>query len=299
MTDLVEDKLIDNESENGVQVVEQNEKPEEKTLTKTQLKKKKKLENIMKIRIEKRKKERESKKLKRILKKQNQEENGISNNSELVISRKTLKKNMMINSTNKLRIVVDCSFENLMQDNDISHLCKQLQFCYAANRRLKSPLQFYITDYKSKLKTMLDKMGGSYWDIHRSDESYFKLFSNEIEKSNVCYLTSDSPNELENFDEDKIYIIGGLVDHNHHKSLCYDNALKNNLQHYQLPISKYMNMKTRQVLTVNQVFEVICNFIECKDWKKAFIDTLPKRKGAKIKSNEEDEDDELKKDNNL
>ena len=52
MTDLVEDKLIDNESENGVQVVEQNEKPEEKTLTKTQLKKKKKLENIMKIRIE-------------------------------------------------------------------------------------------------------------------------------------------------------------------------------------------------------------------------------------------------------
>ena len=55
MTDLVEDKLIDNESENGVQVVEQNEKPEEKTLTKTQLKKKKKLENIMKIRIEKRK----------------------------------------------------------------------------------------------------------------------------------------------------------------------------------------------------------------------------------------------------
>ena len=104
---------------------------------------------------------------------------------------------------------------------------------------------------------------------------------------------------MENFDEDKIYIIGGLVDHNHHKSLCYDNALKNNLQHYQLPISKYMNMKTRQVLTVNQVFEVICNFIECKDWKKAFIDTLPKRKGAKIKSNEEDEDDELKKDNNL
>jgi tRNA (guanine9-N1)-methyltransferase len=61
-----------------------------------------------------------------------------------------------------------------------------------------------------------------------------------------------------------------------------------NLQHYQLPISKYMNMKTRQVLTVNQVFEVICNYSECKDWEKAFIDTLPKRKGAKIKLNNEE-----------
>ncbi len=47
-------------------------------------------------------------------------------------------------------------------------------------------------------------------------------------------------------------------------------------------------MKTRQVLTVNQVFEVICNYSECKDWEKAFIDTLPKRKGAKIKLNNEE-----------
>jgi tRNA (guanine9-N1)-methyltransferase len=197
MTDLIE-------SNNNETIIKPKEEEEEKSLTKTQLKRKKKLENILKIRIEKRKKERENKKLKRSLKKQYPVEN-----EEIAISRKSLKKNIMINSTNKLRIIVDCSFEQLMQDNDISHLCKQLQFCYAANRRLKSPLQFYITDYKSKLKTMLDRMGGSNWDIHRSEESYLKLFSNEIEKGNVCYLTSDSPNELEEFDENKVYIIGG------------------------------------------------------------------------------------------
>lgn len=39
-------------------------------------------------------------------------------------------------------------------------------------------------------------------------------------------------------------------------------------------------MKTRQVLTVNQVFEIISSYCECKDWQKAFVSVLPKRKGA-------------------
>lgn len=87
-----------------------------------------------------------------------------------------------------------------------------------------------------------------------------------------------------------MYIIGGFVDHNHHKSYCYDLAIKNKIQHAQLPISKYMFMKTRQVLTVNQVFEIISRYIECKDWKQAFVATLPKRKGAEaIEKNETNE----------
>ena len=148
-TDSVADEITNNEPTT-------TNNSEEK-LTKTQLKKKRKLENIMKTRVEKRKKEREAKKQKRLANKQNADEN------EAKVTRNSLKKNLMANSTNKLRVVIDCSFENLMSDNDISHLCKQLQFCYAANRRLKSPLQFHVTDYNSKLKAMLDKQGGSNW----------------------------------------------------------------------------------------------------------------------------------------
>ena len=44
-----------------------------------------------------------------------------------------------------------------------------------------------------------------------------------------------------------------------------------------------MHMKTRQVLTVNQVFEIIGSFCECKDWQKAFTAVMPKRKGAEEK----------------
>ena len=61
--------------------------------------------------------------------------------------------------------------------------------------------------------------------------------------------------------------------------------MKHGLSHAQLPIGKFMHMKTRQVLTVNQVFEIIASFSECNDWQKAFIGVLPKRKGAEPVAN--------------
>ena len=44
-------------------------------------------------------------------------------------------------------------------------------------------------------------------------ESYLEQFGAE----SVVFLTAESPNVLQTLDPSKAYIIGGLVDHNHHK----------------------------------------------------------------------------------
>ncbi len=141
----------------------------------------------------------------------------------------------MANSKCKLRIVIDCSFEDLMSDSDIHHLGKQLSYSYAKNRRMESPLQFYVTSCFNKTSDLLEKSGLSNWDIHLHTKHYLDVF-NDVAKENICYLTSDSPNEIEEFDENTVYIIGGMVDHNHHKSHCYNLALKEGISHAQLPI---------------------------------------------------------------
>ena len=116
-------------------------------ISKNQMKKQRRLERIMQFKAEKRKRERELRKQKG---KNNLAVMETPDGETVEIRRKMLKKNLMENSSNKLRLIVDCSFENLMNASDISHLGKQLTYCYAINRRMTSPLQFYLTSCSGK-----------------------------------------------------------------------------------------------------------------------------------------------------
>ncbi|XP_012496528.1 PREDICTED: tRNA methyltransferase 10 homolog A [Propithecus coquereli] len=163
-----------------------------------------------------------------------------------------------------LRLIIDCSFDDFMVLKDIKKLHKQIQRCYAENRRALHPVQGLTykqaSDYgiehaqlplgnfvKMNSRKVLavnhdgeevigegilwlennvskyvavkrhlfcwkkDKVGK---DIHIQPEHYSEL----VKKEDLVYLTSDSPNVLKELDESKAYVIGGLVDHNHHKS---------------------------------------------------------------------------------
>lgn len=87
-----------------------------------------------------------------------------------------------------------------------------------------------------------------------------------------------------------MYIIGGIVDHNQHKLLTLSKAQAEGIAHGKLPISTYLNMKTRQVLAVNHVFEILLAISsEKRSWKDALLQTLPERKNAVEKDTDKDE----------
>ena len=51
-------------------------------------------------------------------------------------------------------------------------------------------------------------------------------------------------------------------------------------------------MKTRKVLTVNHVFDILASASTGADWKDAFLAAIPSRKGAVVKGEEEEEEEE-------
>ncbi|XP_054912490.1 RNA (guanine-9-)-methyltransferase domain-containing protein 2 [Poeciliopsis prolifica] len=196
-----------------------------------------------------------------------------------------------------LRLLVDCSFDDLMLIKDVRKLHKQIQRCYAENRRASHPVQFYLTSLGGQLKQSMDEKdkGWVNWkDITIKAEHYSEV----VAKDELVYLTSDSPNVVEELDQKKAYVIGGLVDHNHHKGISYERAKELGISHAQLPLSSFVKMNSRKVLAVNHVFEIILAYLEKGSWQEAFFTVLPQRKGAvaisqdgtKCQENQDDEE---------
>ncbi|KAF9897415.1 tRNA (guanine(9)-N(1))-methyltransferase, partial [Lobosporangium transversale] len=94
----------------------------------------------------------------------------------------------------------------------------------------------------------------------------------------VVYLSADSPNTITQLEENTCYVLGGIVDKNRYPNLCQNKAEKLGIETAQLPIGDYIQMSSRRILTVNQVFEILLQFIECNDWKEAFLKVIPQRK---------------------
>ncbi|KAL2151380.1 hypothetical protein VTH82DRAFT_6478 [Thermothelomyces myriococcoides] len=104
----------------------------------------------------------------------------------------------------------------------------------------------------------------------------------DVDRS-VVYLTSESPYTLDRLEANTSYVIGGIVDKNREKGLCYKRAKEFKVRTAKLPIGEYMSMQSRFVLTTNQVVEIMAKWLECGDWGQAFLEVIPKRKGGTLK----------------
>lgn len=119
------------------------------------------------------------------------------------------------------------------------------------------------------------------WKNTKATETGIDSYTEIFDKSELVYLTSESDNVITKLEDDKVYIIGGLVDHNAHKGVCYRVAVDQKIGHAQLPLKEFLDLKTRKVLTIDHVFEILLGVSSGMDWKEAFLKVLPARKGAK------------------
>lgn len=218
--------------------------------------------------------------------------------------------------------IIDCDFEQYMREQELVSLSSQLVRSYAMNRKAKYHASLHFSSWKGKLKERFEtvlKNSHHNWKNVGFHEGDFKEAAKQageqmagphggelldlikpnageagveaepegehIDRS-VVYLTSESPYTLDRLEANTSYVIGGIVDKNREKGLCYNRAKEFKVRTAKLPIGEYMAMQSRYVLTTNQVVEIMAKWIECGDWGQAFMEVIPKRKGGMLKGND-------------
>ena len=104
-----------------------------------------------------------------------------------------------------------------------------------------------------------------------------------MQSGEIVYLSSESDEVLTELKPCSTYIIGGLVDHNRHKGICYTRAREKGIRTARLPIGEHLKMASRQVLATNHVCEIMLNWLSCGDWASSFAAVIPKRKEWSLK----------------
>lgn len=192
----------------------------------------------------------------------------------------------MYESPNKVKIAIDLSFNDLMNDRERGKLLKQIQRCYSYNRNSSAPCQFYLT---SITEPTIDRMsrkqpGIRKWEVFQDDKHFLEAFKDHKENKTLIFLSPNSPNVLPDVSEirrrggDYVYIIGGLVDHNVQKGLTLQLAEESGINHARLPIDECMKLFTSHVLSVNQVFEIMVDASLGIPWEDSLLRVVPQRK---------------------
>ncbi|KAF8476050.1 guanine-1-methyltransferase-domain-containing protein [Kalaharituber pfeilii] len=187
-----------------------------------------------------------------------------------------------------ITIIIDCGFDDLMTDKEIISLSSQLTRSYSDNRTAPKQVSLYITSLNKRLAHRMETTLRNHhtnWKKVRFSKDEYEVTQENREKGDLIYLTSDSEFTLEELEEGKSYIVGGIVDRNRHKGLCYRKAQEQGIRTAKLPIGEYIRMSSRFVLTTNQVIEIMLKWLELRDWKEAFLKVIPPRKQPEAADN--------------
>ncbi|KAL7130466.1 hypothetical protein ABFS83_13G136300 [Erythranthe nasuta] len=212
------------------------------------------------------------------------------------MEQRNVEKGMKMERLNEARIsgqniVIDLEFAHLMSPSELHSLVQQVMYCYAINGRCDLPAHLWLTGCQGEMHSQLLRIPGyDKWVMEKEDGSYIEAFQDQKEK--LVYLTADSENVLDELDPKAIYIIGGLVDRNRWKGITMKKAEEQGIKTAKLPIGTYLKMSSSQVLTVNQVVEILLKYLETRDWKDAFFQVIPQRKRCEAEGN--DKEDEKK-----
>lgn len=267
----------------------------EPTLSKNQLKKRRRLEKLMEIKRRRKLQDKEVKLAKAkvqgrdLEEERKRQEAGKLKGENRKRKREAWEQNKVPLIQKSFQICLDCGFESLMTTKEINSLALQIRSSYASNKKSAHPCQLTATSVNGTTLELLQNVSGfeewSNWAFTVTSNSIKEHFANQLDR--IIYLTSDSETILSELQDDKIYVIGGIVDRNRLKYTTLNRAKELEVATARLPISEYLQeMAATRVLTCNHVVELLLEK-RTKSWKDALKAVLPHRKNAKFEKETE------------
>ena len=191
------------------------------------------------------------------------------------------------NPLSRPQIVIDCDFENEMDDKCIKSMSQQVCLAHTSVRSSGLPCWLTLAGVKAsgKLHHQLSiKQNFANWHLTFTHDSVDTLLTAHPEAS-FTYLTGDSPNTLESLDVGAFYLVGGIVDRNKHKGITLAKAEKMGIGHAKFPLDSFIERYPEHVhicktLTTNHVVDILTHYSQNRNWDDAFISILPKRRKA-------------------
>ncbi|KAF0712399.1 hypothetical protein AaE_012035, partial [Aphanomyces astaci] len=173
------------------------------------------------------------------------------------------------------RVAIDCGYDGIMSDKEVSSLSKQIKFCYGTIRRMDDPFALTVTDCTdgSRIASALQRFSADKWSIQLQPASVSSLFP----ATDLVFLTPDSPNLLSTLDRSKVYVIGGIVDRSRVKGRSLQAATALGVETARLPIQEFVpDRHTDHILNVNTVVEILASIQAGNDWPTTLAECLPK-----------------------
>ncbi|RXG51167.1 Mitochondrial ribonuclease P protein 1-like protein [Armadillidium vulgare] len=167
-------------------------------------------------------------------------------------------------------LVIDLDFYDHMKRKEIYSLANQLKLCIVNNRARLEPFNLMMCNCLTTVTFQ--------WNI--TSKSYLDLFP----KEKLIYLTPDARQEMQTFNSDAVYIIGGILDEGRTSPLSLAKAKRENIRTEKLPLDKYHIFRGSKSLDINVVFDILSDiqidgltFADFQEIGKKLVKNIPRR----------------------
>jgi tRNA (guanine9-N1)-methyltransferase len=176
---------------------------------------------------------------------------------------------------NGLHICIELSF--LSKERENYSLWKQMELSYASVRRAPQPIRLHFTSLGSEQSIHylgLTRKGFLKWDIERQFGTPTQaMFPNK----ELIMLSPDAKEVIDDIDNDKVYIIGGMADCTVRKNRTFYRAEALGIRAMRFPIQELIPDRQTHILPVNHCVNIITTYLQVKDWKLALETCMPAR----------------------